>query len=300
MIEPPRLTLAIPTYNRAFYVTTAMASLRAQANASDRWRVVVADNNSTDETPTRLATLAAQWPRLTVLHVPEPGASIARNRALEAAAEGYILYADDECKFPADYVDRALAIVDRHAPKLFGGPILPWYVTPPPFWFPPDYGSYSLPWATGRSDRISFSAGNMGFAVEALTAIGGFDPARGPVAKRMAYGEETAVENLMLERFGPDAVWFDPELVNYHAVRPEKYSLRALIVEQFKRGMARADLGASGLIAGNDVSVPASLRPCPRPAGMVVEDRWQHRAVRLSLGIVRRAGVIWGAHSASR
>ncbi len=289
----PRLAIAIPTFNRAFYVTTAVESLRAQASTSDRWRVIVADNNSTDDTADRLAVLAAQWPRLRVLHVPEPGASIARNRALEAAGDGYILYADDECTFPHDYVDRALAIVNRHAPKLFGGPILPWYVKPPPFWFPPDYGSYSLPWATGRSNRISFSAGNMGFAVAALKEIGGFDPARGPVATRMAYGEETAVENSMLERFGPDAVWFDPGLVNYHAVRPEKYSWRALIAEQFRRGMARADLGAAGLIVGDDVSVPECLRPRPRPAEMIAGDRWQHRAVRLGLGVARRAGVMW-------
>lgn len=290
----PRLAIAIPTFNRSFYVTTAVESLRAQANTSDRWRVIVADNNSTDDTADRLAEMARMWPRLTVLHVSEPGASIARNRALQAAGEGFILYADDECKFPADYVDRALAIVDRHAPKLFGGPILPWYVTPPPFWFPPDYGSYSLPWATGRSDRISFSAGNMGFAVDALKEIGGFDAARGPVGKRMAYGEETAVENLMLTRFGPDAVWFDPDLVSYHAVRPEKYSWRALVAEQFKRGVARADLGASGLIAGGEIAVPECLKPRPRTGAKMAAERWQHRLVQLGLGVVRRAGVMWG------
>ena len=125
MTQPPKLTLAIPTYNRAFYVMTAVESLRGQANTSDRWHVVVANNNSSDDTGPRLAAIASEWPRLKVLFVPEPGASIARNRALEAAGVGYILYADDECKFPPDYIDRALAIIDRHAPKMFGGPILP-------------------------------------------------------------------------------------------------------------------------------------------------------------------------------
>lgn len=294
MSVPPLLTLAIPTFNRAVYVTTAVESLRGQANTSDRWRVVVADNNSSDDTAARLAPLAAAWPRLRVLSVPEPGASIARNRAMEHAGAGWVLYADDECKFPPDYIDRALAIIDRRAPKMFGGPILPWYVEPPPTWFPPEYGSYSLPWATGRSDRISFSAGNMGFGVDALQAIGGFDPARGPHGTRMAYGEETAVENLMLARFGPDAVWFDPDLVNYHAVRPEKYRWRNLLAEQFGRGVARAELESSGLLAGQDVAVPDCLRPRPAPADALAATHWQHRAVRLGLGVVRRAGVMWG------
>ena len=290
----PRLTLAIPTFNRAFYVTTAIESLRAQANTSDRWRVVVADNNSTDDTAAQLAPIATQWPRLTVLFVPEPGASIARNRALEAAGDGYVLYADDECKFPPDYIDRALDIIDGRAPKMFGGPILPWYVTPPPAWFPPDYGSYSLPWATGHSDRISLSAGNMGFEVEALRAIGGFDPARGPRGARLAFGEETAVENLMLQRFGPQSVWFDAEFVNFHAVRPEKYRLPTLIGEQVLRGVARVELARAGLIPRPGEIVPDCLKPRPRPLPeAAAAGRWQHRAVRLGLGLVRRAGVAW-------
>ena len=294
--DPAMLTLAIPTFNRAFYVTTAIESLQAQANTTDRWRVVVADNNSTDGTAARLSPIAAAWSRLTVLFVPEPGASIARNRALEAAGSGYILYADDECKFPPGYIDRALAIIDGHAPKMFGGPILPWYVTPPPMWFPPEYGSYSLPWATGLADRISLSAGNMGFEVAALRAIGGFDPARGPRGQRLAFGEETAVENLMLERFGGEAVWFDADFVNFHAVRPEKYRMRNLIHEQFLRGMARAELTRAGLVAAPGGDVPECLKPHPeRPARVAagMASHWQHRCVRLGLGAVRRAGVAW-------
>ena len=293
---PPQLTLAIPTFNRAFYVSTAMESLRRQVNTTDRWRVVVADNNSTDDTAARLAPIAASWPRLTVLFVPEPGASIARNRALDAAGSGYVLYADDECKFPSDYIDRALAIIDTRAPKMFGGPILPWYVTPPPKWFPPEYGSYSLPWATGLSDRISLSAGNMGFEVAALRAIGGFDPARGPRGQRLAFGEETAVENLMLERFGGYSVWFDAEFVNFHAVRPEKYLMRNLMREQFLRGVAREELRRAGLVAAPGGIVPECLKPrLERPAltAAAMQSHWRHRYVRLGLGAVRRAGVAW-------
>ena len=77
-MSDPSLTLAIPTFNRAFYVTAAIESLRQQTNTSARWRVVVVDNNSTDDTAARLKEKAAQWPRLTVLFEPTPGASIRR------------------------------------------------------------------------------------------------------------------------------------------------------------------------------------------------------------------------------
>lgn len=302
MTQRSTLTLAIPTVNRAFYVTTAIESLRAQANTSDRWRVIVANNNSTDDTDAQLTAVAAVWPRLEVLFVAEPGASIARNRALERAGAGYILFADDECKFPGDYIDRALAIIDQHLPKIFGGPILPWYVSPPPTWLPPDYGSYSLPWATGTSDRVSFSAGNMGFDVNALRAIGGFDPARGPRGVQMAFGEETAVESLMLERFGPDAVWFDPDFINFHAVRPEKYLWRNLLREQFQRGKARAQLVRDGIGAVDTAIIPECLKPrtAPRNHAHISPPALQHKLANLAFGVTRRAGVAWGRHVSGR
>lgn len=297
MTTLPMLTVAIPTFNRAFYVTTAVESLRGQANVSQRWRVVVVDNNSTDDTAARLRGIAAEWPRLTVVHEPRPGASIARNRALEEANEGYILYVDDECKFPADYIDRALAIIDRLAPAMFGGPIHPWYIVPPPAWFRDDYGAYSLPWATGSSNRISFSAGNMGFSVEALRWVGGFDPARGPRGNQMAFGEETVVENRILTEFGVEAVWFDAELINLHAVRPEKYRWRNMIREHFQRGVARSELSAAGQVAANlpDEAVPGCLRPQPAPSqGRWAKNRqWQHVAIHYGLAAMRRAGLIW-------
>ena len=70
----------------------------------------------------------------------------------------------------------------------------------------------------------------------------------------MAFGEETAVEALMLERFGPDAVWFDPDFINFHAVRPEKYLWRNLPREQFQRGTARARLIQDGIGNGRNQS----------------------------------------------
>ena len=82
----------------------------------------------------------------------------------------------------------------------------------------------------------------------------------------MAFGEETAVEALMLERFGPDAVWFDPDFINFHAVRPEKYLWRNLPREQFQRGTARARLIQDGIgNAATSRTVPECLKPRPVP-----------------------------------
>ena len=108
----------------------------------------------------------------------------------------------------------------------------------------------------------------------------------------MAFGEETAVEALMLERFGPDAVWFDPDFINFHAVRPEKYLWRNLLREQFQRGTARARLIQDGIgNAATSRTVPECLKPQPIP---------QKRAEkRFATSRSRRASAPWAQTCAS-
>ena len=296
MTPMPVLTIAIPTFNRAFYVTTALESLRRQTNQTPQWRVVVVDNNSTDGTASALARIATEWPRLSVVAEDKQGLSHARNRALATCDGGWLLYADDESKFPTDYVDRALVIVDERQPAMFGGPIYPWYTQPPPAWWLDDYGAFSLPWQAGRDRRIYLSGGNIGFSVEALREVGGFDVRLGMRGSTIGFGEETLVEAAIISRFGPDRVWFDPAFINFHAVRPEKYRLRHMVHEHFLRGIARAELQASTAIAAQSGPIPPCLRARPAPRRNSNGGwRWQQGALHYGLAVVRRAGIFWCA-----
>ena len=154
------LTVAIPTFNRADLLGIALQSLAEQDAEPEGWRVLVVDNNCTDQTAVQVSTMATKWPRLSLVSEPRQGLSHARNRALACCNSGWLLFVDDECTFPPGYVARALTIVRERRPLVFGGPIRPWYQKPPPAWFRPEYGSFSLPWATGRSNRIFLSGGN--------------------------------------------------------------------------------------------------------------------------------------------
>ncbi len=240
MQSTPILHLCIPTFNRARLLEAAINSLRQQANDSARWRVVVVNNHSTDDTAERLQHLQQQWPRLITVSENQPGSSVARNRGLAECRKGWILFTEDDCTFPSDYVDRALGLLDRYAPVMFGGPIYPRYDHPPPRWWRDDYGTYSHPKLTGRSKRISLSGGNIGFALEALQKIGGFDPSLGIHGKRLGFGEETAVEAQILHNYPPEAIQFDLKLFIYHLVRNEKYQWHCLLNEHLSRGIARA------------------------------------------------------------
>ena len=62
-----------------------------------------------------------------------------------------------------------------------------------------------------------------------------------------------------------DNVWFDPDFINFHAVRPEKYRIGDLVLEQFQRGLARAELVNAGIVIAPDGRVPECLKPRPAP-----------------------------------
>ncbi|HZQ37253.1 MAG TPA: glycosyltransferase, partial [Dehalococcoidia bacterium] len=75
--------LVIPVYNEAHVLGQSLDTLVAFLGAQlpYRWRIVVADNASTDGTLAVAQQCAAADPRVRVLHLPEKG----RGRALKTA-----------------------------------------------------------------------------------------------------------------------------------------------------------------------------------------------------------------------
>jgi glycosyltransferase involved in cell wall biosynthesis len=295
-VNDPSLLIAIPTYNRAPILEIAVRSLMQQVNVGQRWSVLIVDNNSADDTVERLARLRQHWPRLAYVTEYTRGSSAARNRALAECAADYVLFTDDECTYPIDFVDRALAIVDTYRPVLFGGSVLPWYQQQPPAWFKAQYGSYSLPQSSGRAGRISFSGANIGFNVNAVRAIGGFDNAYGIHGAARGYGEETELELRILAQANGNRVWYDPDFHCFHLVLPNKYQWGPLLKEHFQRGIARARVARSVRKSrhGAPINVPDCLRPQPAPKTDHVPFRWQHLAYEKGLALVRQTGIVTG------
>ena len=71
----PRVTVVVPTYQRAATVERAVRSVLAQEGPP--FEVIVVDDGSTDGTAERLATL--DDPRLRVVHQANAGRGAARN-----------------------------------------------------------------------------------------------------------------------------------------------------------------------------------------------------------------------------
>ena len=89
----PLVSIILPTYNRLAYLPQAVESVLRQTE--DRWELLVADDGSTDGTPSYLATLTD--PRIRVLRLAHGGHPEAvRNVALPQARGRFIAFLDSD------------------------------------------------------------------------------------------------------------------------------------------------------------------------------------------------------------
>ena len=109
MSNIPRVSVIIPTYNRAAYLVEAVESVMAQGY--DDYEVIVADDGSTDDTAERVAAFGESVRYLRLAHSGRP--SVARNRALEVARGELVAFLDDDDRWHPEKLQRQVA--------LFGG-----------------------------------------------------------------------------------------------------------------------------------------------------------------------------------
>lgn len=114
------LSLVVATLGRTTQVTTLLHSLAAQDFSE--FEVIIVDQNDDDRL---LPFLAGDWPfPLRRVHTPKRrGASRARNAGWRESRGSTVLFPDDDCWYPADFLRKGLATMDRlNAAVLSGRP----------------------------------------------------------------------------------------------------------------------------------------------------------------------------------
>jgi glycosyltransferase involved in cell wall biosynthesis len=112
----PRLSVIIPTYDRAATLERCLEALVDQTCDGEQYEVVVADDGSADETPavTRRFVDRDAPPQVRSLRQENAGANAARNRAIEAAHGEIVLLINDDTIATPEMVAEHLAGHDRH------------------------------------------------------------------------------------------------------------------------------------------------------------------------------------------
>lgn len=248
--RPPVLSIVIATYNRAFLVDEALSSLANQRDPisgeslEQSFEILVVDNASTDTTKAVADYWKERLPNLRYFLEVQQGVNFARNRGIAEAGGEYLVFMDDECTVDEDYVSKVLVVLCKHSPILFGGPVYPRYPhhPPKPSWFCDKYGTFSHFSNDVSPENLWLSGANMGGARDVFNEVGGFSIQLGPKGGRMIYGEEHELTERIRLRFGYTCVQYFPNVVVYHLVRPEKFSVMANLREHGLRGYWRGRL----------------------------------------------------------
>jgi len=231
-----QISILICTYNRDYILRDCLDSLVAQTADKSLFEVIVINNNSSDKTFEIAEEYASKYNNFRAITEKKQGLSNARNRGYEEAKYDWVSYVDDDAKAYTNYVERALQTIEKYGFDYFGGIYYPWYRgTVRPKWLDVGFGqSIKYSEFVAPLENGYISGGVSVFRKEALKSIGGFPVDLGMNGSTIAYGEETFVQNKLIEK--GYSIGFDPELCIDHLVPEYKQKITWHIRSAYAHG----------------------------------------------------------------
>ena len=109
----PRVSVIIPTVNRAKLLQICIESLERQTISRETYEIVIVDDGSTDETPLIAQTLAERG-GVKYVRIPASGIAAAKNAGIQAASGSLVLFADDDDIADGALVEEHLKCHEKH------------------------------------------------------------------------------------------------------------------------------------------------------------------------------------------
>ncbi|HEY1832662.1 MAG TPA: glycosyltransferase family A protein [Acidimicrobiales bacterium] len=247
-MTPPRLSVVVPTYNRAAQMVRLLEALDAQL-VGERFEVIVVDDASTDDTVKRLEADRQRHPyHLVVLGSDgNGGPARARNRGWNFARGDVIAFVDDDCVPTPNWLGSLSSGLDE-ADVAIGQ-------TRPPESQLADIGPFSALLDIGHN--YSYSTCNIAYRRSVLEQTGGFDA----FVFSHVNGEDTdlglrAMALGARETYVPDAlVLHDVAPSDWRAHRRRMRRMAGLPALVARHPVARRHLDAGWFIRSQDKAV---------------------------------------------
>ena len=224
-----KISIVICTYNRALYIADAMESLYRQTLQKDLFEVIVANNNSTDNTKDVCNEFLASHTDANFYYLEEKrqGASYARNTGAAIAKGELICFMDDDAIADDDYLERIVKFFEEHPDAGgLGGRIIPKYIPAEPKWM-----SYYVSSLVGNFDYAPqveiFKPGkyplesNMIIRTVDFRAVNGFNEALTGVVGTLRIGGEGKDFFYKLQALGRQ-IYYDPAIRVQHVIEVKK------------------------------------------------------------------------------
>ena len=271
------ISVCICTYNRYEILAHCLNSFTHLIDPRPQHdvEVIVVDNNSHDETRALVEGLIPHFPfKLRYVFEAEQGISAARNAAIKKAMGDYLAFLDDECIVNPNWLSIAIADIIQFRPSIIGGPYFGAFLPGDrPKWFKIEYGDAHFidhHYSKGFQDKFRASSGNMFVRRDVFESVQ-FDVAMGPKGDQLKIGEEKDLQERFLSNHVSEKIFYDPELIVRHFIRPEKMRLSYYA----KRAFA-TELASPGIV-GHKTFVAALIKALAHSAISPVTCIWRDR-----------------------
>lgn len=247
--SPPKVTVAILTYNRADFLQQTLEGIGQQEFPRDHFEVLVVDNNSTDRTRAVVAALAAQRPAPRYVLETKQGLDHARNRAIQEARGNLIVFADDDILVKPNWLAQLVVpLLADHARRIgaIGGEVIPVF----PDGLPPWVAEWHAPLAfrpdTGPLDaKHSPMGANLAVPRWVFEQVGPFSTALDRTGKNLFGGGDA--ELIRRVRAAGLEVWFAPDAAVKHQMPASRTTFRYAARHAFDSARSRVvDRAAQG------------------------------------------------------
>lgn len=179
-----KVSIIIPTYNRAKIIGQTIESCINQTYPKDRFEIMIVDNNSTDDTKSVVEQWISKSPvPIKYIFEPRQGAHHARNNAAKQSDAEILYYTDDDMIADKDAIRNIVKVFDmNYNVAAAGGKVLPKWEFDPPEWLLKYFknGSLSL---IDKSERLIIASYDIGLyschqaiLKKVLVECGGFNP----------------------------------------------------------------------------------------------------------------------------
>lgn len=251
------LDLIVPTYNRSQLLDRCLRSVAgARKPAGLRVTVVIADNNSTDNTSAVIRSFQNDTDLLIkYIFVERQGKSAALNEAISMTQAELIGLVDDDEELDPSWFEVAYREFSEHnETDYIGGPYLPNWEGSPPDWLPNTYrGAIGI---VPRPERTAFSpnyhgmlmGGNAIIRRETLERVLPYPEELGKLGSKIRSGEDEVIYHRLLNIGAQGLVV--PDLIIYHWIPAErltkKYFRRWVVGRGLSVGMQIRSRGFEG------------------------------------------------------
>lgn len=261
--DSPKVTVAIPTCNRAELLRQALVGITAQEFPQQQFEILVIDNNSTDHTREVVAGFTHSRPAPRHVLEANQGLDHARNRAIADARGDIILFGDDDILVGPDWIAQMAAPLladDARRIGAVGGEVVPVFPQGLPDWVSEWHAPLAFRAAAGPLDERHCPMGaNLAFPKWVFGKLGMFHTGLDRAAGSYFSGGDS--EMIRRVRAAGLEVWFVPAAAVRHQMPASRTTFRYATRHAFDSARSRVidRAGRKGAAAYLASRVPANL-----------------------------------------